>query len=127
MGGAVYWVNADYGFWAAIPAALKQAFYTAIAGGFLTKICERQARRYDNRALGLFMGAMVPSVMAVLLTYGVHMLKGTPEPLNSTIPTMILAPTSFLYWGWRVRRRQEKAANVVRHQGQGVDMSESPT
>ncbi len=113
MGGVVYWVNADYGFWQAIPAALKQATYTAIAGGFLTRICERMTRRFDGVTISLILGMMVPSTIAVILTYGVHMLKGTPEPFNSTIPTMVLAPISFLYWSWRVKRRQEKATDMV--------------
>lgn len=113
MGGMVYWVNADYGFWQAIPAALKQAGYTAIAGGFLTRICERMTRKFDGIPISLFLGMFVPSAIAVTLTYGVHMLKGTPEPFNSTIPTMVLAPLSFLYWSWRVKRRQEKAAELV--------------
>lgn len=114
MGCIVYWINADHGFWAAIPAALKQAAYTAIAGGILTRICERMAYYYKNISFALFMGSMVPSVIAVILTYCVHLIKGTPEPFNSTIPTMILAPISFLYWGWRMRRQRDKAEKLIR-------------
>ena len=113
MGCIVYWINADHGFWAAIPAALKQAAYTAIAGGVLTRICERMAYKFENFALSIIMGSLVPSVIAVVLTFAVHMLKGTPEPLNSTIPTMILAPIGFVVWGWRRRLQRDKAVRLV--------------
>ena len=113
MGCIVYWINADHGFWAAIPAALKQAAYTAVAGGVLTRICERMAYKFENFAFSIIMGCLVPSVIAVVLTYAVHMLKGTPEPLNSTIPTMILAPIGFVVWGWRRRLQRDKAVRLV--------------
>lgn len=113
MGCIVYWINADHGFWAALPAALKQAAYTAIAGGILTRICERMAYKFENFAFSIFMGMIVPSVIAVTLTYAVHMLKGTPEPLNSTIPTMILAPIGFIVWGSRRRMKRDKAFKLV--------------
>jgi hypothetical protein len=113
MGCIVYWINADHGFWSALPAALKQAAYTSIAGGILTRICERMAYKFENFAFSIFMGSLVPSVIAVTLTFGVHMLKGTPEPLNSTIPTMILAPMGFVIWGLRRRLQRDKAAALV--------------
>ena len=108
MGGVVYWVNADHGFWAAIPAGLKQAFYTAIAGGFLSRLCENTACHYDNKVAGVIMGMLVPSALAIIMTYIVHMIKGTPEPFNSTVPTMVLAPISFWWWGWRTRNIYDK-------------------
>lgn len=124
MGCIVYWINADHGFWAALPAALKQATYTAIAGGILTKICERMAFRFKNFSLAIFMGMLVPTLIAVVLTYAIHMLKGTPEPLNSTIPTMILAPIGFVVWGWHRRLQNDKAASIVNSvQGQEAQMS----
>jgi len=113
MGCIVYWINADHGFWAAIPAALKQAAYTAVAGGILTRICERMAYKFSNFTLSIFMGMLVPSVIAIVLTFAIHMLKGTPEPLNSTIPTMILAPGGFIIWGWRRRLQRDKAVKLV--------------
>ena len=124
MGCIVYWINADHGFWAALPAALKQAAYTAIAGGVLTKICERMAYKFANFSLSIIMGMLVPSVIAVVLTYAVHMLKGTPEPLNSTIPTMILAPIGFIVWGWRRRSQRDKALRLVNEvQSRKADVS----
>ena len=113
MGCIVYWINADHGFWAALPAALIQAAYTAIAAGILTRMCERMAYKFENFAFSIFIGMIVPSVIAVVLTFAVHMLKGTPETLNSTIPTMILAPIGHTVWGWRRRVQRDKAARLV--------------
>jgi hypothetical protein len=30
-----------------------------------------------------------------------HSLRGTPEPLRSTVPAMLMAPPSFYVWGRR--------------------------
>ena len=108
MGGIVYWINADHGFWAAIPAALKQATYTSLAGGFLSRLCEKMACRFENKVFSILMGVIIPATLAVIMTYIVHIIRGTPEPLNSTIPTMFLAPSAFLVWGWRVRSLQDR-------------------
>ncbi len=120
MGGVVYWVNADHGFWAAIPAALKQAFYTVIAGGFFSRICENTACYYDNKVIGVIMGTIVPSALAITLTYILHMIKGTPEPFNSTIPTMVMAPPAFVWWGWRTR-------NIYDRKAKEAELSSEPT
>ena len=101
----VYFVNADHGFWAAIPAALKQGVYTLIAGGFLTRLCERIALNMQEPISAHILAMLVPSTLAVVLTLGVHYMRGTPEPYNSTVPTMLLAPLSFLLWAWYIRRR----------------------
>jgi len=46
----------------------------------------------------------VSSCVAVGLTFLVHSLKGTPEPLLSTLPTALIGPPGFLVLGWRARR-----------------------
>ena len=110
MGGVVFWINVDHGFWAAIPAMLKQATYTMIAGGFLTRLCERIALNTRDNITAHVLAMLVPSIIAVVLTLGVHYMRGTPEPFNSTIPTMVLAPISFFLWGWHQRRRNWEPA-----------------
>ena len=87
--------------------------YIGTAVEVLTRICERMAYKFRNFVFSVFMGMIVPSIIAVVLTYAVHMLKGTPEPLNSTIPTMILAPMGFVIWGSRRRRQRDKAVKIV--------------
>jgi len=106
MAVIVYAINADHGFGAAIPAALKQGIYTMLAGGFLTRQTERIALSIQNSFLAHFTATAVPTLVAVGLTLILHFMKGTPEPVNSTIPTMILAPPSFFWWAWRQRRRK---------------------
>ncbi|MDX1479008.1 MAG: hypothetical protein R3301_14945 [Saprospiraceae bacterium] len=105
MGGVVFWINVDHGFWAAVPAMLKQAAYTMIAGGCLTRLCERIVLNIQESVTAHVLAMLIPSVIAIVLTLGVHYMRGTPEPLNSTIPTMVLAPISFALWGWHQRRR----------------------
>jgi hypothetical protein len=103
--GAIIWlINLPHGAVAALPAALKQAAYTFVASGFIARLCERLAVRIESAWTALPLSSLVPSVIAIGLTYLVHSLRGTPEPLYSTIPTILLAPPSLLVWGWRKRR-----------------------
>jgi hypothetical protein len=103
--GAVIWlINLPHGAVAALPAAIKQAAYTLLASGFIARLCERLAVRIETAWIALPLASLVPSGIAIGLTYLVHSLKGTPEPLYSTIPTMLLAPPSLLAWGWRKRK-----------------------
>jgi len=63
-----------------------------------------------NRRLALLLALVVPSTISIGLTYLVHQMRGTPAPLHSVIPTLLLAPPSFLVWGWRKRMRRDAAA-----------------
>ena len=76
----VFFINFDHGAVNALIAATKQGIYTFLAGGTMMRIAET-------------------------FTYIVHSAKGTPEPFNSTIPTMILAPWGFLWWAIRKRKQ----------------------
>ena len=104
LGGVVFWINHEHGVSGATTAALKQATYTFFAAGFIAKNNERLACRLDNKALSLLLAVGVSSSIAIALTYLVHSLKGTPEPLLSTVPTMLMAPPGFLALGWRARK-----------------------
>ena len=104
LGGVVFWINHDHSTAGATTAAIKQATYTFFAAGVIAKNNERLARRLDSAALSLLLAVSVSSSIAIGLTYLVHSLKGTPEPLLSTVPTMLLGPPGFLALGWRARR-----------------------
>ena len=104
LGTTVFIINYPHGIAIALVAAAKQATYTFFAAGFITRNSENLAVRLDNRPLSLLMSVTVSSAIAVGLTYLVHSLKGTPEPLYSTIPTMITSPLAFLIVGWRKQR-----------------------
>lgn len=103
MGGIVGIINSDHGyFWATI-AGLKQAIYTFLFGGLLIKILETIVIRYKNPWAAIILAAIIPSVITIILVYLVHSFKGTPKPFESTIPTIILAPTGFLYLAYKKR------------------------
>lgn len=108
LGGAVFAINIDHGLPHALLAAAKQAAYTFFAAGFITRNSENLAVRWDNRALSLFLSVLISTCIAVGLTYLVHSLKGTPEPLNSTLPTLLTSPLAFLIVGVQRQRAADR-------------------
>lgn len=108
MGSAVWIVNIPHGPLGAATAALKQATYTLFFAGLIMKACERLASRDGDPRASLAMSVTIPSMMAIGFTYLVHSLRGTPEPFFSTIPTMVLAPPSFFWWGRRTQGGTKK-------------------
>jgi len=97
----------DLFFWSTV-AALKQAIYTFFFGGIIMKGAERFATEISRRVLALTLATLVPSIVSIMLTYTVHSMKGTPCPLESTIPTMIFVFPSTFIWGLMNRRKMEK-------------------
>ncbi|MCD4759677.1 hypothetical protein K8R33_02225 [archaeon] len=108
MGGVVYYINHDAGFDAASVATLKQATYTFFAGGITTRFCENLSIYFENKKVSKVMSILVPSTIAIGLTYLLHNLKGTPEPMNSTIPSMVISPPGCAWWGHRKRKQLER-------------------
>jgi len=109
LGTVVFAINASHGLGGASTAALKQAAYTFLAGGFVMRTCERIAVRGRRDVPAVAAGTLVASALAVGATFLVHSVRGTPEPAASTLPTALFAPPSFAVWGARCRRarRQE--------------------
>ncbi len=107
MGIIVFFINWDHGIGMGLIAATKQSIYTFLAGGMMMRLTENIASYFSNRLQAVFLAVLVPTVIAITLTYIVHTAKGTPEPLNSTIPTMILAPIGFFVWAL-MKRKQPK-------------------
>jgi hypothetical protein len=89
-------------------AALKQGTYTFFFGGVIMKMSERLATEVKRRTLALVLACVVPSLVSLSLTFGVHSLKGTPLPAKSTIPTAIFVIPSTAVWGRMQRKRMEK-------------------
>lgn len=89
----------------AITASLKQGAYTFLFGGIIMRGCENLATRINKQWIALALAILVPSVLAIGLTFGVHSLKGTPSPLESTIPTAILVIPSTAVWSLRKRKK----------------------
>lgn len=93
-------------------AALKQGSYTLLFGGIIMRGCEYLATRISKRAIALAAAVILPSAISIGLTYGVHSMKGTPKPVESTIPTAILIIPSTAIWGYK-KRKEYKEFNVA--------------
>lgn len=106
MGGIVWVINMDFGWWPATTAALKQAAYTFLFGGILIKILDTIAIKIRNRVLAVVVSTLLVSSLTIILVYLVHSMKGTPRPLESTFPTIVMAPPGFL--SLAVRKRWKK-------------------
>jgi len=105
LGAIVFWLNYSHGTPLAATAALKQATYTFFVAGFIVKNNERLALKRAEPAVSLLLATTVSSCLAVGLTFLVHSLKGTPEPLLSTLPTALIGPPGFWVLAWRARRK----------------------
>lgn len=110
MGGIVFGINyfSTYEITGSFTAALKQGSYTFLFGGTLMKGCEYLATNIKNRTLAIYSSVFVPSVLTLILTFTMHNLKGTPKPLESTIPTTIIIPATAV-WGVKKRKQLDEA------------------
>ena len=87
-------------------AGAKQFCYSATIAALLI---HSQSKIYDYfRKKDLYSikphlwSVVIPTIVTIISTYVHHTLKGTPETINSTIPTAILAPIG--YTALQVRR-----------------------
>ena len=71
-------------------------------GGFLIKSCEYIAVYFKKNSIAILLAIAIPTIITLLLTYGLHMLKGTPKPLASTLPTLAIIPATAV---WAIRKR----------------------
>lgn len=94
-----------HGLTGATTAALKQGTYTFLFGGIIMRGCEALATRIHRKPLALAAAMIIPSSIAICLTFGVHNLKGTPKPVASTVPTAVLVIPSTFIWGYRKRKQ----------------------
>lgn len=104
LGIVVYAINFSHGALAALPAALKQFTYTFFVAGFILRLCETLSIHPGLGAFALPLAVLIPSAVAIGLTYLMHSLKGTPEPFYSTLPAILMALPSFSLWAWRSRK-----------------------
>lgn len=106
MGSIVFAINFNNpsGLFGAFTASLKQAAYTFLLGGIFIKGCEYLATRVKDFFLAIILAVVIPSAVTIFLTYNVHRLKGTPKPIQSTIPTLIIIPATAV-WGYKKRKQ----------------------
>jgi peptidoglycan/LPS O-acetylase OafA/YrhL len=93
----------------ATTAALKQGTYTFFFGGVIMRMSERISTEVSKRIPAIILACVIPSLVSLTLTFGVHSLKGTPKPLASTIPTAIFVIPSTLIWGLMSRKKMERS------------------
>jgi hypothetical protein len=108
MGGIVLGINyfSTHEMLGSITAAIKQGAYTFIFGGTLMRACEYLATNIKKRGTAIMASIVIPSVFTLFLTFGMHNLKGTPKPIESTIPTLIIIPATAV-WGIRKRKQMD--------------------
>ena len=75
------------------------------------RMSERIAVAVKKRTLALILACVIPSVVSLTFTFGVHSLKGTHEPLNSTIPTLFFVIPSTFIWG-RIKRKKLESSDT---------------
>jgi hypothetical protein len=110
MGSVVYAINMHHGWQHGLSAGLKQATYTFFFGGIILKIGERLAVKTTNRTMGIVWATIVPSILAISATFALHSLRGTQEPLLSTVPTIVTAfPAFFVLAHVKGRKRSALA------------------
>lgn len=112
--------NPDHEILKALPAALKQGAYTFLFGGLIMRTCENLAVRINPKTLAILAGIFVPLAITLTATFLVHTLRGTPDPLASTIPTALTAPWSFWWWATRKRRKYQES-KVAQLEAQSKD------
>jgi len=108
LGSIVTYINIAYGYIPALIAGLKQFTYTLFAGGLMTKFCEYIIVKTKGTKLGRVMAVLIPSIASIAAIYGVHSMKGTPEPLLSTVPGAMLAPLGFTGITYRKMKELKK-------------------
>jgi uncharacterized protein YacL len=90
-----------------LTAAIKQGVFTFFFGGVVMRFSERLATEIEKLPLALISACILPSALSLILTFGLHSLKGTPEPLMSIIPTAILIIPGTAFWGVIHRRKKD--------------------
>lgn len=95
LGSVVGVINAAHGLAPALTAALKQSAYTFFVAGFVMQFCRWLAGRYLSGIAAIINATLVPTALTVFFVYNLHSFKGTPEPLWSTLPVVVLSLVSF--------------------------------
>jgi hypothetical protein len=104
MGVIVGIINRKFGLWPASTAALKQAAYTFLFGGMMIKLLYLLAGKINGFYLSIIFSSFIVTVITVLLVFAVHNMRGTPMPMESTLPTAVLAPFGFAYLAYRRKK-----------------------
>ena len=110
LGSAVAWINASHGLAPASIAGTKQAVYTFFFGGAVLRLCVRIASMQGSQMRAMTAAIVLQSLLTSSAIFFVHNLRGTPEPLLSCLPVVMLSPPGFALWAWRTRRDMAAAS-----------------
>jgi hypothetical protein len=118
LGGVVFSINyfTTHEITCSVTAALKQGSYTFLLGGIFMKGCETLATKIKKRTLAIMAAVVIPSALTLILTFKMHNFKGTPKPLESTIPTVLIIPATAI-WRYKKRTLSEKSFNPLFSKG----------
>ncbi len=94
--------NVQHGWEAFFTATLKQMGYSTLSAVTLLSLYNYLEKRVKNIPEELI-PVLVPILVTISLNYGLHNLKGTEEPLLSTLPTAVSASLGFPIWHLRTR------------------------
>jgi hypothetical protein len=95
MGTAVGAINSGHGFGPALIAAAKQSAYTFFVAGFIMQLSRWLAMRDQPPAVAISLAVFVPTSLTAVLVFILHSMKGTPEPLWSTVPVVSFGLIAF--------------------------------
>jgi len=105
MGGIVFIINLEHGWQLSAIAGLKQWMYTFLFGGVIIRLLEYLLSITKSWKRNRLFSVAIISTFTSLLVFFVHSLKGTPEPLLSTIPTILMSPPGFLYLATKFEKK----------------------
>lgn len=108
MGGIVFLINLPHGWALSSIAGAKQWIYTFFFGGIIIRLLEYALAIKANVYISITLSVLSISMLTILLVYAVHSMKGTPEPLLSTIPTIIMAPPGFLALAIKFKKQEKQ-------------------
>jgi hypothetical protein len=106
MGLIVGAINISHGWWPATTAALKQAAYTFLFGGMMIRLLYIIVLAIPGKFPATAISVISVSILTILLVYLLHNLRGTPMPLESTLPTVFMAPPGFFFLARRKKKHQ---------------------
>jgi hypothetical protein len=93
-----------------------------LMGGLIVRFCRALASLSGPGWMVFVAATLLPSLVTIGTTFFVHSLKGTPEPIASTIPVAVMSLPSFSGLAYHTRRKTAGLADA----SADLDGAESP-
>jgi len=111
MGSVVAYINSDHGIFPAGVAAFKQAIYTFFIGGIIIRILDITVNRIHKKLLAYVISILLATFLTTTMVFFVHIMRGTPKPLESTAATIILAPPGYIFLAYFKRKKGDRESD----------------